>query len=80
MVYANPVYGYLRGGEWEPIEDLIYGAVALYTDPFFNEDVRKPGFERLASLRELWQELREDILAAQQQYAPDKELSGVRFD
>ena len=81
-IYTTPVLKFLSdcGEGWGPIRDLIYGPTGLYTDKFFNEDVRQRGFKRLAELQQLWVELRADILAAQAQYAPDKKPWGVRFD
>jgi len=66
--------------EWGPLSDLIYGPVGLYTDPFFNEDVRQQGLERLAKLEALWREYRSDILRAQQKFQPGKKPWGARFD
>ena len=81
MLYENPTIKYLKCGEpWEPIADLIYGPVDLHTDKFFNEDVREEGFKKLAALQQLWTELRNDILEAQQQYQPNKKPWGARFD
>ena len=34
----------------------------------------------LANLAELWREMRDDILAAQRQYAPEEKPWGIRFD
>jgi hypothetical protein len=80
-LYESPTLKFLKCGEpWEPIADLIYGPIELYTDKFFNEDVRQEGFKRLAELQALWVELRADILAAQAQYAPGKKPWGARFD
>ena len=51
-LYQQPTLKFLKGGEpWEPIADLIYGPVGLYTDKFFNEDVRQAGFNDLLSFR-----------------------------
>src|SRR6266545_2922471 len=80
-LYQDPLLRFFSHvDEWGPISDLIYGPVGLHTDNFFNEDVRKRGFERLAALKELWGELREDILEAQQQHQPNKKPWGARFD
>jgi hypothetical protein len=80
-VYTTPALKFLKANEpWEQIADLIYGPVDLYTDKFFNEDVREASFKKLAELEQLWTELHADILAAQQQYQPDKKPWGSRFD
>ena len=80
-LYRDPMLKYFgHFEEWGPISDLIYGPGNLYTDKFFDEDVRQQGFKRLASLKELWGELREDILKAQAQYQPKDKPWGVRFD
>ena len=39
-----------------------------------------PRVKQKSQLRELWEELRIDILAAQKQYAPQKKPWGCRFD
>ena len=81
MLYEKPALKFLKGGEpWEDLADLIFGPIGLYTDKFFNEDVRQASFKRLAELQALWVECRGDILEAQAQYAPDKKPWGVRFD
>jgi hypothetical protein len=81
MLYEKPTLKFLKASEpWEPIADLIFGPLGLHTDKFFNEDVRQQGFKRLATLRELWFELRDDILEAQKQYQPNNKPWGARFD
>lgn len=80
-LYQNPTLKFFSNSEeWGPICDLIYGPLGLYTDKFFNEDVRQRGFKRLAALRELWLELRDEIIEAQKQYKPNSKPWGARFD
>ena len=71
---------FTRGEEWQGICDLIYGPQGLYLDKFFNESVRKEARANLAALKELWLEIREDILAVRDQYAPKREPWGCQFD
>ena len=81
-VYTTPILKFLSdcGEGWGPIRDLIYGPTDLHTDPFFNQAVREASFKRLAELEQLWGEVREDILRAQQEYSPNRKPWGCRFD
>ena len=68
MLYERPVLKFLKGGEpWEDLADVIFGPPL-------------PDRARLVRLKELWGELRDDILQAQAQYQPEKKPWGVRFD
>jgi hypothetical protein len=81
QVYERPALRYMKlGEEWEVIADLIFGPTDIHTDKFFLESVRQEGFRKLAALKEAWKELRDDILQAQAQYAPEKKPWGSRFD
>jgi hypothetical protein len=80
-LYQDPSLKYFADGEdWGPICDLIYGPHGLHTAKFFDPDVRQRGLARLAALRKLWLELRDDILAAQARYQPKQKPWGARFD
>ena len=69
-LYERPALKFLKCGEpWEPIADLLFGPPTSRPDPAL-----------LASLKELWAELRADILQAQAQYQPKKKPWGCRFD
>jgi len=52
----------------------------MYLNKFFDPDVRQRAAARLAELKQLWTELRGDILAAQKQYQPNRPPWGARFD
>jgi hypothetical protein len=67
-VYTKPVMKFLWDPDYEPVKDLIYGPTI------------RPDRELTRKLKALWRELREDILEAQRQYAPDKKPWGCRFD
>jgi hypothetical protein len=68
-LYSRPALRFLSGEEYEPVAQLIFGPCTS-----------RPDHALLASLKELWGELRDDIIAAQQQYAPEKKPWGARFD
>jgi hypothetical protein len=68
-LYTRPTLRFLFGEEYEPVAELIFGPCTSRPDPAL-----------LASLKELWGELREDILAAQAQYQPNKKPWGTKFD
>jgi hypothetical protein len=69
-LYTRPVLKFLRRNEpWEPIADLIFGP-----------STSRPSREEIEKLKQLWAELRADILAAQAQYAPGKKPWGCRFE
>jgi hypothetical protein len=68
MLYEKPIFKFLKAGEvWEDLADLIYGPL-------------ETNFKRLAELEQLWGEVREDILRAQQEYQPNRKPWGTRFD
>jgi hypothetical protein len=70
MIYQKPAWKFLNGSEpWEPVRDLIYGPATSF-----------PSRAEIATLKSLWFELRDDILCAQAEYAPDKKPWGCRFD
>ena len=69
-LYTRPALKFLKGGEpWEYLADVIFGPS---TSP--------PDRALLVRLKELWGELRDDILQAQTQYQPEKKPWGVWFD
>jgi len=68
---------YLADPETEPIKNLIYG---IGTKPPRGAGARALWDQRAEALKPLWQELREDILAAQVEYMPAKKPWGCRFD
>jgi hypothetical protein len=71
MLYESSTLRFLSTDEpWGDLRDLIFGSTDICTDPFFNEDIRRKGEARLAVLRELWNELRVDILKAHKRYRP----------
>lgn len=63
---------------WEPISALIYGFLDILTDKFFNEQVRRKSREKLEALRQLWGQLREDILEEAKKHG--HKPWGRRFD
>ena len=67
-LYEKPVRRLLIQEEYAPVASLIYGP----TD--------QPDPAELIELKSLWQELRDDILEAQAQYAPEKKPWGCTFD
>ena len=70
MLYERPALRFLKFGEpWADLADLMFGPDTSLPDP-----------ELLERLKPLWVELREDILRAQAEYAPDKKPWGCRFD
>ena len=70
MLYQRPTLRFLKFMEpWEGLADLIFGP-----------PTSRPAPELIVQLRELWLELRDDIIASQQQYAPTKKPWGCRFD
>ena len=68
-LYTKPVLKFLYDPDHEPVKDLIYGP-----------GTSRPDRERILSLKTLWRELRQEILAAQQEYMPNKKPWGCRFD
>jgi hypothetical protein len=68
-LYTKPVLKFLYDPDFEPVRDLIYGPGTSY-----------PSRELLAKRKALWRELRDDILEAGRQYAPDRKPWGCRFD
>ena len=82
MLYERPVLKFVAWSEpYAPLATLIFG-YPFGLDAKGKADHGGTGFsvEQESQLRELWEELRVDILAAQNQYAPDKPPWGIRFD
>ena len=76
-LYTRPLLKYLAWAEDHALlATLIYGPPcglnAMQRAKLSDQDV--------ANLTELWQKMREDILAAQAEYAPEQEPWGCRFD
>jgi hypothetical protein len=70
MLYEKPALKFLKCGEpWEDLADVMFGP-----------PTSRPSRDQMEKLKSVWQELRADILAAQQQYAPGKKPWGSRFD
>jgi len=81
-LYERPVLKFLSWSEpYAPLATLIFG-YPFGLDAKGKADHGGTGFtaEQESQLRELWEELRVDILAAQKQYAPQKKPWGCRFD
>jgi len=81
-LYEKPVLRFLAWSEpYAPLATLIFG-YPFGLDASGKADHGTTGFtvEQQAQLRELWEELRIDILAAQKLYAPQKKPWGCRFD
>jgi hypothetical protein len=68
-LFERPALRFLSGEEYEPVAQLIFGPCTS-----------RPDRELLERLKPLWAEIRDDILAAQQQYQPGKKPWGARFD
>jgi hypothetical protein len=84
-MYEHPVLKFLDPGtdeSWGEVRDLIFGpGTDLDLEiRVCNPDVSKRARARLAALEQLWRELRSDILAAQQEYSPNRRPWGCRFD
>jgi hypothetical protein len=70
MLYERPALKFLKAGEpWEDLADVMFGPPTSWPSP-----------EQIEKLQAIWYELRDDILAAQAQYAPNKKPWGCRFD
>jgi hypothetical protein len=68
MLFQRPTFRFLRDGEsWAPIADLIFGPQ------------NTPSREEVEKLRQLWSELRNQILEAQAEYRGVKPWA-CRFD
>ena len=82
-LYERPVLKFLAWSEpYAPLATLIFGypyglSAAGKASHRVNGEFTA---EHTALLRDLWLELRGDIIAAQQQYQPDKKPWGARFD
>lgn len=71
-LYTRPALKFLsHGQEYEPLRVLIYGPDTSFYNPTPAET---------EALRELWHELRSDILAAQAEHMPKNRPWGCRFD
>jgi hypothetical protein len=80
-LYERPALRFLKFGEpWAEVADLIFGPDELYLGKVLDESVRARNRARLESLKILWAELRDDILAAHEHYQPKKKPWGARFD
>jgi hypothetical protein len=81
-LYERPVLKFLAWAEpCAPLATLIFG-YSFGLDAKGKADHGATGFtvEQESQLRELWGELRDDILQAQAQYQPEKKPWGCRFD
>ena len=81
-LYERPVLKFIAWSEpYAPLATLIFG-YPCGLDAKGKADYVGTGFTVVqeSQLRELWEELRIDILEAQRQYQPDKKPWGVRFD
>jgi hypothetical protein len=81
-LYEKPVLKFIAWSEpYAPLATLIFGyPFGLDAQGKANHGTTGFTVEQQAQLRELWEELREDILKAQAQYAPDRKPWGMRFD